>query len=1019
MTRRLESDVPYLAMLLAAVSTLLGGMGLDASAQTVTTSITSSGLNTTVTPGATETVITGGTRAGGNLFHSLGNFSVAQGHTATFNNETAIATQNIISRVTGGNVSNIFGTVRTQNFGAAALWLVNPAGVVFGPSAALNVGGSVHVSTADYLRLGTGNEFFYADLAKNSTLSTASVTAFGFLGPAAPRAIDVRGATLSVPVGASLSLVGGHSGFTDAASGTTLGGVRVSGGSLNTATNGTINVVSVGAPSAPTATTGGEVPISLSNVTGAPTGFAGLGALSIQNATLYADAFGSSGAVYIRGGALTLQASNVRARDQVTITGSRSSASTMSMAGGEVSARAVTIEDMGTVTIDGTTATTLIQAFNQATFQNIESITLLDGRTFDPSQTTASRATIESLGNATFSNIGTLTIDHGAVTGVNLEFSNIDALSVIGTSRAGQDLGSGGIEGQVTPVVNGSITSSSLFCCGGTPGNISFTDIGRISVQGGLIATTTETASNAGTIVFQGIGRMDVNGVITSNTGNPESLTETNNNNLGFGNAGTVSFTDVGTLNVGRNGQISSRTKGGAGDAGTLSFTDIGVLNVRGLISASSTSLRAEAAAGNILFDGIGLMTVNGGQINSRTLGNGPAGTISLQDVNRLTVQNNGVIRTNTTATGDAGDITIGTTGAGVNTFGSGSTHARTAFERVAGEARLDAVSLTGGGRIESKSALSSGTTDSDTPIGGGYDNFRTDPAQLGDAGTITLRTGRFSMSGGVMETSTEGAGQGNDIAISARTITLGGGARISTGSTGTGTDSPNIATYTPGDAGSIALTSATDIILRDSQIQTTAAQASGGNIKLTAPDTVLLDNARITSSVNGPIGSNGGNISIDPIYVILMNGSQILAQAFGGNGGNISIVSNTFLTELGTTIDASSQLGISGQVVIQSPIQNLAGAIAPLPQAFVSNANLYGQRCAAQKVGQFSSFIEGTRDALPPQPGDFLSSPLPSSGGRSSMELPMSAVNAARLGIDMSRSSMVVPLALTSGCHS
>lgn len=996
---------------------------LEAWAQTVTTSITSSGLSTSVTSGATETTITGGTRAGSNLFHSLGEFSVAQGHTATFNNETATATQNIISRVTGGNVSNIFGTVRTTNFGSAALWLINPAGIVFGPSAVLNVGGSVHFSTADYLRFGTGSEFFYADLAKSSTLSTASVTAFGFLGSTPPRAIDVRGGALSLGVSnASLSLVGGNTSFSDTSSGTTSAGVTVTGGSLNTTTGGNINVVSVGAPSAPTAMSGGEVPISAVGVTGTPTGFSSLGAVSLQNATLFADAFGSAGAVYIRGGALTLHASDVRARDQVTIAGSRAGASTMSMTGGEVAARAVTVEDMGTVTIDGTTAATRIQAFTQATFHDVESLTLVDGRSFDPSQTTASRATIDSIGDATFSNIGTLAVDHGAITGVNLQFANIDTLTVTGTSRAGQLLGSGGLEGQVTPVVNGSISSSSLFCCGGTPGNITFSDIGTLTVQGGLIATTTETTANAGSITFQGIRQVNVNGVVTSNTGNPDTLSCTTCSE-GSGNAGTVSFTDVGQLTVGSSGQISSRTKGGSGDAGTLSFTDIGGMTVQGLISASSTSLRSEAAAGNIQFSGVGLLTLDGGQINSRTLGNGPAGTITLTNVNNLVVQNGGVIRTNTTAPGDAGSVSITTTGAGIEAFSPSSTHARAEFQRTLSGGTLNSVTLTSGGRIESKSALSPGTTDSDTPVGGGYNAFRTDPAQLGDAGTITINTGPFSMSGNsAVETSTQGAGGGGGVTVTSSRMTLSSGAAISTSSTGSGTDSPNAANYTPGDAGNIALMSSTDILMTDSQVRTTAAQASGGNIQLIAPDMVRLNNASITSSVNGPMGSNGGNIFIDPLFVILSNGSQILAQAVGGNGGNINIVAGTFLAELGTTIDASSQLGISGNVLIQSPIQGLAGAIAPLPQTFVNNANLYGQRCAAQKAGQFSSFIEGTRDALPPQPGDYLSSPLALQPSGLSLrgDSPVSFLAVAQLGFELGLSTTVsLFLPPSSGCQS
>ncbi|AUB41695.1 Large exoprotein involved in heme utilization or adhesion [Nostoc flagelliforme CCNUN1] len=78
--------------------------------------------NTSVTREGGTFNITGGTQAGGNLFHSFGEFSVNTGGTAFFDNGTGI--QNIISRVTGGSVSNIDGIIRT--LGTANLFLINP-----------------------------------------------------------------------------------------------------------------------------------------------------------------------------------------------------------------------------------------------------------------------------------------------------------------------------------------------------------------------------------------------------------------------------------------------------------------------------------------------------------------------------------------------------------------------------------------------------------------------------------------------------------------------------------------------------------------------------------------------------------------------------------------------------------------------------------------------------------------------------------------------------------------------------
>jgi hypothetical protein len=196
--------------------------------------------------------------------------------------------------------------------------------------------------------------------------------------------------------------------------------------------------------------------------------------------------------------------------------------------------------------------------------------------------------------------------------------------------------------------------------------------------------------------------------------------------------------------------------------------------------------------------------------------------------------------------------------------------------------------------------------------------------------------------------------------------------------------DGSLVSTSTTGrnDAGTIFLSSASNVSVVNSTLSTSANQASGGNISLMAPNMVRLVGANLTSSVGGLAGSNGGNITIDtahPQFVIMQGNSQILAKANEGQGGAITIIGGVVLQEPGSVLDATAgPAGISGTISIQAPIQQLAGAIAPLPQAFAVATNLYGQRCATQKGGQFSSFVQGSRDGLPPQPGDLMPSPLP-----------------------------------------
>jgi filamentous hemagglutinin family protein len=96
-----------------------------------------------------------GRQVGANLFHSFSQFGLANGQVATFSGPASVA--NIVSRVTGG-ASSIDGTIRATIEGAN-FFLFNPAGVAFGPHAAIDVGGAFHVGTAHYLRLGDGGRF--------------------------------------------------------------------------------------------------------------------------------------------------------------------------------------------------------------------------------------------------------------------------------------------------------------------------------------------------------------------------------------------------------------------------------------------------------------------------------------------------------------------------------------------------------------------------------------------------------------------------------------------------------------------------------------------------------------------------------------------------------------------------------------------------------------------------------------------------------------------------------------------
>src|SRR5438270_8538039 len=121
-----------------------------------------------------------GRQVGSNLFQSFSQFNLISSESATFSGPNSV--HNILARVTSGSPSSIDGTIRSDIPGAN-LFFMNPAGVLFGQHAQLDVSGSFAMTTANYLKL-VGGGRFNANLGGSDVLTSAPVSAFGFLSTA-------------------------------------------------------------------------------------------------------------------------------------------------------------------------------------------------------------------------------------------------------------------------------------------------------------------------------------------------------------------------------------------------------------------------------------------------------------------------------------------------------------------------------------------------------------------------------------------------------------------------------------------------------------------------------------------------------------------------------------------------------------------------------------------------------------------------------------------------------------------
>ncbi|MGI2906929.1 filamentous hemagglutinin N-terminal domain-containing protein [Tolypothrix sp. VBCCA 56010] len=825
---------------------------------TVRAQVSSDGtLSTNVTsPDNLNFTINNGNRVGGNLFHSFREFSVPNNGSAVFQNSLDV--QNIISRVTGGSLSQINGLIQSQ--GSANLFLLNPAGIFFGPNARLNIGGSFFATTADSFLFENGLEFSATN--PQAPLLTVNIP-IGLRFRDNPGNITNQSVVqdntnftvgLQVNPGKSLALVGGNVSLEQGGSLTAAGG-RIELGGLAGA--GTVGLD----------TTGNTFKLNFP-----------------ANSSLSNISLADEARVAVRGnggGDIAVNANIFTATNGGRLAGGVEGIATRN--GGNITVNS------NDIFFDGVSSDGFTGIFSQVQENAVGNANAggIDITTKNLSLTNGAQISASTLGTGDPGNVKIQASD------ISLNGVGSDGFSSgIFSTVQGNSVNPSGIDitTQTLSLTNGAQINASTFATG---------DAGRIKIQ----ASDSIKASGVGSNDIASSIRSRVLDNATGNAGGIDITTK----NLSFTNGAQITASTLGTGDAG-NVKIQ---------ASDISFDGVGST---GFSSGIFSSVRDDAIgnAGGIDITTKTLSLTNGAVLSAGTSGNGNAGNVTINASDRVSfagLGSNGVgsgvySLVESGASGDGGNITINA--ASIFLDDRAVLITTNASNGFAGDITLNArdqVSITNNSTISSDGNLGrifigsqSGRTDALSLIPNiiNIDNstLNTTNNSTGFAGNIILNA-RDQVSITNSKVSSEGnlgnifIGQSIDNAppVVPSSININN-STVSTTNSGT--------TF----AGDIALNARDQVSLNQSTIK------SNGNFgfifigkndtygdRTSSPRVVKLEGSSLSATNDNITGAddtpfNAGNISIDAIDSISLNNQSFIQALTGrrGNAGNVTL---------------------------------------------------------------------------------------------------------------------------------
>ncbi|MEO0839666.1 MAG: filamentous hemagglutinin N-terminal domain-containing protein [Cyanobacteria bacterium J06643_5] len=609
-------------------------------------------------------------RVGGNLFHSFKEFSIPTGGSAIFNNSTDVV--NIINRVTGGNISNIDGLIKAS--GNANLFLINPAGIVFGKNARLDIGGSFFGSTAESIKFTDNIEFSAIDITTKPLLTINVPLGLQMGSNSAPIKVEGTGYTsipgsnsnfspfivtssdgLRVKSGNTLALIGGelslNGGQVTTDSGRIeLGGVKEGFVNINSASKGFVldynNVQNFG-----------DIKFdskALANASGS-----GSGSIRLQGQNI---SIKDSSRVFIQSQGLESgEKLQVNAIESIEVVGTNSGNSlgsaflTETIGVGDAAKIAISTPNL-LISQDGAVITRSLN-LGAAGDINISTnqLSISSGGIFSNSLSFGSGGDIYvSTDKLTATNGGTISsVTFGLGSGGNIDV-NAKSISLTGYNP--------------NTFIPSSLSAGTIGIGEAAAGSLTVNTGSLVVKDGGRVDSSTFASGAAGSITINAKDFVEVSGTVPG-TVNPSLIISSANivdeflqQALGLppipsGNSGNV---DINTpvLRVNNGGEVTVRNDG-TGKGGILNINANSILvNNKGKITASTQS----GEGGNIdLQIKNGLILRNQGLISAEAGGTGNGGNININSPVIVGVENSDIIAN--ALQGNGGNIDINTQG--------------------------------------------------------------------------------------------------------------------------------------------------------------------------------------------------------------------------------------------------------------------------------------------------------------------------------------------------------------------